>query len=182
MQLTAPSKVIILDRDGIINQDSVNYIRSADEFIFLPGSVDAVARLTIAGYKIGLATNQSGIARGYYDESTLSKIHNKMQTAITDAGGEISEIAFCPHLPSAGCECRKPRPGMLLDLAGRFGCSPADIIFVGDKITDIQAAIAVGATPMLVYSPMTDKTKLDDFSPLSAFDSLAECADFIINT
>jgi D-glycero-D-manno-heptose 1,7-bisphosphate phosphatase len=181
MQPLNSSRVIILDRDGIINQDSKDYIKSVDEFNFLPGSVDAIAKLTKAGFRIGLATNQSGISRGYYDEAELHKIHKKMLDSIHISGGKIDEIAFCPHLPEALCDCRKPKPGMLLDLANRFACNARDIIFIGDKLTDILAALSIGAEPMLVYSSMTDENILDKYANLQAFSSLAECADHIMN-
>lgn len=172
-------KVIILDRDGVINEDSKNYIKSADEFIFLPGSIDAIALLTKKNFKIGLATNQSGIGRGLYDKDGLNKIHQKMLTAIIKAGGKIDEIAYCPHLPEDLCNCRKPKPGMLVDLANRFNCKTSDMIFIGDKTTDIMAALSVGAIPMLIYSSMTDKSILDKYVDLLSFSSLAKCVTYI---
>ncbi len=158
--------VIILDRDGVINEDSPHYIKSVEEFVFLPGSIEAIVRLHLAGYQIGVATNQSGLARGFYDEVTLTSIHEKMLHQVLSAGGSIDEIIYCPHLPEAGCDCRKPRPGMLIELSRRFGCQTRDLIFIGDKMTDVQAALAVGATPMMVTSPMTEKSILQAFSDI----------------
>lgn len=173
-------RVIILDRDGIINQDSPNYIKSVDEFIFLPGSINAIARLTQAGYKIGIATNQSGIARGYYSEDTLKQIHATLRAKVSKHGGRIDEIAYCPHAPIDACNCRKPKPGMLLYLAEKFAVANKDLIFVGDKRTDIEAAIAIGAKPMLVYSAMTEENIADDYKNLDKFNSLAECVDYLL--
>lgn len=173
--------VIILDRDGIINEDSPYYIKSEDEFIFLPGSVDAIARLTAAGYRMGVATNQSGVSRGYYDEAKLAVIHEKMMYHVLAAGGRIDEIAYCSHLPDDECMCRKPKPGMLFDLAARFVCTTRDLVFIGDKITDIQAAEAAGARPILVVSPMTDQDSLQAYPHVPVFSSLAACAEHLIN-
>jgi D-glycero-D-manno-heptose 1,7-bisphosphate phosphatase len=181
MNKKAISKIIILDRDGIINHDSKHYIKTIDEFILIQGSIDAIARLTKAGFRIGVATNQSGVARGYYTEQTLKAIHTYMLNLITNAGGFIEEIAYCPHLPEEKCGCRKPSPGMLINLAKRFATEPDKMIFVGDKITDIKAAIAVGATPLLVYSEMTDKEELKEYKSIKTFSSLAKCADYLLN-
>ncbi|OGV34577.1 MAG: D-glycero-beta-D-manno-heptose-1,7-bisphosphate 7-phosphatase [Legionellales bacterium RIFCSPHIGHO2_12_FULL_35_11] len=173
-------KVIILDRDGIINHDSEYYIKSIDEFVFLPGSVDAIVKLTKNHYRIGIATNQSGIARGLYDTDILNEIHAKLQATISNAGGKITEIAFCPHHPEDLCSCRKPKPGMLLDLANRFKCKPREMIFVGDKETDIMAAKAIGAEPILIYSSMTKPNLLTKYPALQAFASLAEYVDNLL--
>lgn len=174
------SRVIILDRDGIINQDSVHYIKSVDEFIFLPDSAWAVAALSSAGFKVGVATNQSGIARGYYDHATLQQIHAKMLAGISEHGGRVDEIEYCPHAPQDACACRKPEPGMLLSLASKFKVEPAELVFIGDKITDIKAAEAVGARPMLVYSQMTDQDALAAYPSLLKFVSLKECVDHLL--
>lgn len=174
------SQVIILDRDGIINQDSLNYVKSADEFIFLPESTRAIGELTAAGYRIGIATNQSGIARGYYDHAILREIHAKMLAGIAEHGGQIDFIEYCPHKPQENCACRKPQPGMLLALARKFAVSPTELIFIGDKITDVKAAEAVGASPMLVYSQMTDKEALKAYPNLLKFVSLKNCVEHIL--
>lgn len=174
------AKVIILDRDGIINHDSLNYIRSPEEYIFLPKSIEAIARLTAAQYKIGIATNQSGIARGYYSHATLSAIHAKMLDGIKSAGGTIDFIEYCPHFPTAGCKCRKPEPGMLLSLASKFKVLPQDIIFIGDKGTDVKAAMSIGATPFLVYSSMTHAEDLVAYPDLLKFTSLYDCVDYLL--
>src|SRR3990167_1479521 len=157
------NKLVILDRDGIINHDSSAYIKSEDEFIFLPNSIQAIALLTRAGYKIAIATNQSGISRGYFDEKTLASIHNKMMQAVHEGGGCINAIQYCPHLPYAGCMCRKPMPGMLYAIAKQLDCSLTGVPYIGDRITDIFTAKAAGALPMIVLSQMTEMEDLDNF-------------------
>lgn len=172
--------IVVLDRDGIINEDSPHYIKSVDEFIMLPGSAEAIAQLHVAGYRVGVATNQSGIARGLYDTKTLTAIHAKMQEQVRAAGGEIEEIVYCPHLPEEACSCRKPKPGLLLELAERFECVPEDMIFIGDKLTDIQAAEAVGARAMLILSSMTDKQTTQMYPDVPTYHSLKDCViDFL---
>ena len=145
-------KLIILDRDGVINQDSLHYIKSPDEFILLPGSCEAIARLTGAGYIVAIATNQSGIARGYYDEVQLAAIHDKMISSVQAVGGRIDFVIHCPHMPDAGCDCRKPKPGMLLAIAKHFDCPLLGVPFVGDRVSDIQTAESVGALPRIVLA------------------------------
>lgn len=175
------TKIVLLDRDGIINQDSFHYIRSIDEFIFLPKSVDAIVRLTHAGYRIGVATNQSGVARGYYTEQTLTAIHEKMLSGVRKAGGDIAAIEYCMHLPEEGCSCRKPNPGMLFSLAKRLNCTLSNVPFIGDKISDIQAAERAGAKPIIVLSEMTDTLQLQSYSHVPIFNSLYECVESLLN-
>lgn len=143
--------LVILDRDGVINEDSDAYIKSLDEWRPYPGAFSAIARLTAAGWTVAVATNQSGVGRGYYSEKTLSVIHESMSKGALQAGGEITKIVHCPHLPDAGCECRKPKPGMLLQLQRDFGMpSLAQSWMVGDSLRDIQAGIAAGCRTALV--------------------------------
>ncbi len=174
-------KVVLLDRDGVINQDSLHYIKSVEEFIFLPGSIEAIARLTAAGYQIGVATNQSGVSRGYYNEVELAAIHEKMLSAIRAVGGEIAAIEYCSHMPDAGCFCRKPKPGMLHALAKRLDCSLAEVFFIGDRVSDIQTAEAAGAKSMVVLSPMTDRVGLLLYPHIPVFNSLALCVDYLLD-
>lgn len=145
-------KLVILDRDGTINHDSDHYIKSTDEWRPIDGSLEAIARLTQAGYRVVVATNQSGIARGLFDSSTLIAIHDKMQRAVAQAGGRIDAFFFCPHAADSACECRKPRPGMLKEIARRFNHSLADAYMVGDAQRDLDAAAAAGAKPVLVLT------------------------------
>jgi D-glycero-D-manno-heptose 1,7-bisphosphate phosphatase len=173
--------IILLDRDGIINQDSSNYIKSVEEFIFLPGSIDALVQLTQAGYRIGIATNQSGIARGFYDELTLAAIHDHMLTQVRAAGGDIEAIEYCPHHPEQACFCRKPNPGMLLALAKRMNCELTDVPFVGDKISDLQAAKTVGAKPILIaeLGSDTDQIRQKEYPEVPRCRSLAQWVESI---
>lgn len=173
-------KLIILDRDGVINQDSLHYIKSPEEFILIPGSCEAIARLTAAGYCIAVATNQSGIARGYYDEQQLTAIHDKMMKSVQAAGGHIDFVRYCPHLPDAGCACRKPQPGMLLDIAKHFNCSLEGIPFIGDRVSDIQVAESTGAIPFIILSSMTDREALKAYPHVPVFDSLAHCVNVLL--
>ena len=143
-------KLIILDRDGVINHDSDAYIKSADEWRPIAGSLEAIARLTQSGYRIAVATNQAGVARGLLDLSILGQIHSKMQAAVSDAGGHIDAIFFCPHSPDAGCDCRKPKPGLLLEIFSRFGVKAEQTFMVGDSLRDLEAAYSAGCKPILV--------------------------------
>ena len=145
-------KLIILDRDGVINEDSDSFIKSPEEWRPLPGAIAAIARLTKAGYRIAVATNQSGVARGLFDLDTLAAIHAKMHETVNEAGGHIEAIFFCPHAAHSGCDCRKPRPGMIFDILRRFGADPQDTIVVGDALRDLQAAHTAGCRSILVLT------------------------------
>ncbi len=145
-------KLIVLDRDGTINHDSDQYVKSPAEWKPLPGALEAIARMTQAGYRIAVATNQSGIARGLFDTSTLLDIHNMLSRAVNQAGGRIDAFFFCPHAADSRCECRKPEPGMLRQISDRFGVPLHGIHMVGDALRDVQAASAVGAMPVLVLT------------------------------
>ncbi len=168
------TKIVLLDRDGVINHDSYDYIKSVDELILIPESIAAIARLTACGYTIGIATNQSGVSRGLYTEDTLIAINQKISQVIEDAGGAIHAIQYCMHLPSELCSCRKPQPGMLLALARQFNSSLTQVPFVGDRVSDIQAALAAGAEPIMILSPMTDTVGLRDYPEVPVYHSLAE--------
>ena len=144
-------KLIILDRDGVINQDSDNYIKSVEEFIPLPGSVEAIAKLKHANYRVYIATNQSGIYRGFYTIETLHAMHEKLATLLKQHDAEIDGIEFCPHGPDDNCDCRKPKAGMYLAIAKQAGLADcSNIIVVGDSLRDLQAAQSVNAKPYLV--------------------------------
>ena len=152
-------KLLILDRDGVINQDSDHYIKSPAEWKPIKGSIEAIARLTQAGWRIVVATNQSGIARGLFDTSTLNAIHDAMHKAVVQAGGRIEAIFFCPHAADSNCDCRKPKPGMLLEIERRLNIPLAGVSFVGDSLRDMQAAAAAGARPVLVLTGKGKKTR-----------------------
>lgn len=145
-------KLIILDRDGVINHDSDAYIKSPAEWIPIPGSLDAIGRLSQAGWRVVVASNQSGIARGLFTMETLGAIHSRMRHAVSEAGGHIDAIFFCPHGPDDRCGCRKPLPGMLHDIAQRLDVRLDDIPLVGDSLRDLQAGATVGCSPWLVLT------------------------------
>lgn len=152
-------KLVILDRDGTINRDSDQYIKSPEEWKPIKGSLEAIARLTQSGYHVVVATNQSGIARGLFDTATLNTIHDAMQRAVQQAGGRIDAIFFCPHAEDADCDCRKPRPGMLLEIGKRMNTPLAGVPMVGDALRDLQAAAAAGARPVLVLTGKGRRTR-----------------------
>lgn len=152
-------KLVILDRDGVINDDSDAYIKDADEWQPLPGSLEAIAALTRAGWTIAVATNQSGLARGLFDEYALARIHAKMIDAVEDAGGHIELIVFCPHGPDDDCDCRKPKPGLLKRIAAELALPLDGVPVIGDSLRDIEAAEAVNAQPMLVLTGKGEATR-----------------------
>ena len=145
-------KLVVLDRDGTINHDSDEYIKSPSEWKPIKGSLEGIARLSQAGWRVVVATNQSGMARGLFDVAALNAIHDAMHRAVAQAGGRIDAIFFCPHAPEAGCECRKPKPGMLREIADRMNLDLADVPVIGDSLRDTQAAAAAGARPFLVLT------------------------------
>lgn len=151
-------RAIILDRDGVINFDSPDYILTPNQWQAIPGSLEAIARLSRAGIAIAIASNQSALGRGTLDTVTFDAIQAKMMQAIEQAGGRIAHIAYCPHTPDDGCNCRKPEPGMLHDVLNALGLKnhAGDVLFVGDTLRDVQAALAAGVTPMLVQSGYGD--------------------------
>ena len=146
----AARELIILDRDGVINRDSKEFVKSPDEWLPLPGSIEAIARLSIAGYTLAVASNQSGLARGLFDRDALDAMHDKMHELVNEAGGRIDRIVICPHGPDDDCDCRKPRPGLFLQLGQHYGQSLEGVLAVGDSLRDLEAANAVGARPVLV--------------------------------
>jgi D-glycero-D-manno-heptose 1,7-bisphosphate phosphatase len=158
-------KLAIIDRDGVINYDSDQYIKTPAEWKPIPQSLEAIARLNHAGYRVVVATNQSGVGRGLFDMSTLNAIHDKMYRALANVGGRIDALFFCPHMDENNCDCRKPKPGMLLDIAKRFNVDLKNIPFIGDSLKDLQAAQAVGAKPILVRTGKGEKTSTDQRLP-----------------
>jgi D-glycero-D-manno-heptose 1,7-bisphosphate phosphatase len=174
-------KLLILDRDGVINQDSDDYIKSLDEWIPLPGAIAAIARLSQAGWTVAVATNQSGLARGYYDESTLRDMHQRLRDLVAEQGGELGIVVHCPHGPEDGCDCRKPLPGMLQQIAQHYRTSLKGVWFVGDSSGDLQAALAVDCQPVLVKTGKGERTLA---RPLPAntlvFEDLAAVANHLL--
>jgi D-glycero-D-manno-heptose 1,7-bisphosphate phosphatase len=174
-------RYVVLDRDGVINIDSDAFIKSPDEWIPIPGSLEAIALLNQHGYQIAVITNQSGIARGMFDLAALTAIHDKMRKMAAAVGGEIAKIYFCPHGPDDDCSCRKPKPGMFDTFARETKISLHDVYAVGDSLRDIEAGLAAGAKPILVKTGKGLKTLAD--SPqfhFPTFDDLYDAAKFII--
>ena len=143
-------KLVILDRDGVINRESAEFITSPEEWEAIPGSLQAIARLNQAGYRVVVATNQSAVGRRLLDMETLLRIHDKMRCQLAEAGGTLDAVFFCPHRPKDNCDCRKPKPGLFLDIAARLRVPLASVPAVGDSVRDVEAAEAVGACPILV--------------------------------
>lgn len=158
-------KLVILDRDGVINFDSDQFIKSPAEWKPIPGSLEAIARLNQAGYRVVVATNQSGVGRALFDMDTLNAIHDKMHKTVAAAGGRIDAVFYCPHAADAGCDCRKPKPGMFERIAACYNADLAGVPAVGDSLRDLQAAVATGARPMLVLTGKGEKTRQDPALP-----------------
>lgn len=152
-------QLIILDRDGVINFDSAQFIKRPDEWKPIPGSLEAIARLNQAGYRVVVATNQSGIGRGLFDMPMLNAIHDKMHKACAQVGGRIDAVFFCPHTAESHCHCRKPEPGLMEEIATRYNLALAGVPAVGDSLRDLQSAAAVGAEPYLVLTGKGEKTR-----------------------
>lgn len=143
-------KLVILDRDGVINHDSSKFIKSPDEWKPIAGSLEAIAQLSQHGYRVAVATNQSGLARGLLDMATLNQIHDKMHKAVLAAGGRLDAIFYCPHGPDDNCQCRKPKTGMLEDISKRYGADLSKVTAIGDSLRDLQAFAGAGCKPVLV--------------------------------
>lgn len=175
-------RLVILDRDGVINEDSDAYIKSPEEWIPIPGSLEAIARLNRADYRVVVATNQSGLARGLFDLDTFNRIHEKMHRALAEVGGSIDAIFFCPHGPTDECACRKPKAGLFQDIARRMGTSLQGVLAIGDSQRDLQAALAVGAQPVLVLTGKGRLTQsiLAKESEVPVFDDLAAVVDALL--
>jgi D-glycero-D-manno-heptose 1,7-bisphosphate phosphatase len=186
-------KLIILDRDGVINHDRDDYVKSAQECIPIDGSIDAIARLHKAGFTVVVATNQSGLARGKFDLDDLEAMHEKITGLVEEQGAELGAIFYCPHAPEDNCKCRKPMPGMIDAIEAEFNISAEGFYFVGDSLRDLQAAITKGCKPILVKSGNGEKTlaqladvNLQTDAPnltsdqVQVFDNLAVAVDFII--
>lgn len=172
-------KLVILDRDGVINQDSPDYIRSAREWQPIEGSLEAMARLTHSGYHIVIASNQSGIGRGLFSYDDLFAMHDKLVRLLAEAGGRVDGIFFCPHAPDDGCDCRKPATGMFREIARRLQVTLTQVPVIGDSLKDVRAARAAGARPILVRTGVGRETELASDSTLvevPVFDDLAAVA------
>lgn len=175
-------RLVILDRDGVINQDSDDYIKSPQEYVPLPGSLEAIARLNRADYTVAVATNQSGIGRGLYDQQTLEQIHAKLAGLLAEVGGHVDGIFYCPHTPDDQCDCRKPAPGLLQQISEHFGMPLTGVPLVGDALRDLQAARAVGASPILVRTGKGMRTleKGEELEDVPVYDDLAAAVDALL--
>lgn len=158
VEKTRAVKLIVLDRDGVINHDSDQFIKSPDEWRPIAGSLEAIARLNRAGFRVIVATNQSGIGRGLFDMGTLNAIHEKMHRALAHVGGRIDAVFYCPHTADAACDCRKPKPGLLKEAGRRFQTEMKGVPVIGDGLRDLDAAASVGAQPMLVLTGKGEKS------------------------
>jgi D-glycero-D-manno-heptose 1,7-bisphosphate phosphatase len=158
-------KLIILDRDGVINYDSEQFIKSPEEWRPIPGALEAIARLNRWGWQVVVATNQSGVGRGLFDMDTLNTIHDKMVKSLAQVGGRLDAIFYCPHAADSTCDCRKPKPGLLLQISERFNTGLEGVPVVGDSMRDLQAGVAVGCAPFLVLTGKGQKTSEDPALP-----------------
>ena len=175
--------LVILDRDGVINRDSREFVKNTDEWRPIPGSIEAIAKLSRAGYTVAVASNQSGLARGLFDRNALQAMHRKLRRLVAAEGGRIDRIVVCPHGPGDGCNCRKPAPGLLLRLARHYGTSLDGVPAVGDSLRDLEAAAAAGATPLLVLTGNGRKAAADLPTSLRStpvFDNLAAAANELL--
>lgn len=175
-------KLVILDRDGVINYDSAEFIKNPDEWQPLPGSLEAIANLNQAGFKVVVATNQSGIGRGLFDMSALNAMHEKMHRLLNQVGGRVDALFFCPHTAEDKCNCRKPATGMLEDISQRFGMRLAGVYGVGDSLRDLQAIASMGGKPVLVLTGKGEKTRDAGDLPEGTlvFANLRDAAKYII--
>lgn len=176
----AAESLVLLDRDGVINEDSAEYIKSVEEWRPIRGSLEAIAALHAAGFRVVVVTNQSGVGRGLLSEETLAAIHAHMAQAVEAAGGALSGIYYCPHRPEDGCGCRKPRTGLLRAIARDFACSLEGVPFIGDKPSDVQAARAVGARPILVQADETTLPAELAEAPVEVYRDLAAAAHVLL--
>ncbi len=175
--------LIILDRDGVINEDSDDFIKSPEEWIPIPGSPEAIARLNQAGYHVVVSTNQSGIGRQLFPVETLAQIHKKMHQTLQQTGASVDAIFFCPHLPTDECECRKPKSGMLHDIRERLGQDLEKRYVVGDSLRDLQSAQQVDAQPILVKTGKGQKTQEEhkEVRNIPTFDDLSSFVDALLD-
>ena len=176
------SRLLLLDRDGVINQESPDYIKSPDEWRPIPGSLAAIARLASAGFRVAVTTNQSGVGRGLFSEEVLGDIHRKMLSEVEQAGGRIDRIFYCPHGPDEGCDCRKPRPGLIYQAIEALPCQRSNIVLIGDTLRDLEAAQAADIQAFLVRTGKGAATEKDLPQGLAAgvYDDLAAAANALL--
>jgi len=176
-------KLVILDRDGVVNVDSDQFIKHPDEWKPIPGSLEAIAQLNQSGYRVVIATNQSGVGRGLFDMVTLNAIHEKMMDALARVGGRVEAIFFCPHAANVGCDCRKPAIGMFIEISQRYSIPLSQVPCIGDSLRDLKAAETAGARPILVLTGKGTKTHAAGGLPegTQVFPDLAEAVRSLLS-
>lgn len=176
------TRLVVLDRDGVINRDTDAHIRSVDQWHAIGGSLEAIALLTQGGFTVAVASNQSGLARGYFDLAALQEIHDAMCAAAVAVGGRIDRIVYCPHGPDDGCDCRKPAPGLLRQLAEHYEIGLGSVPFIGDSLRDLEAAQAVAARGILVRTGKGQRMEADyaGGTPLEVYDDLLQVARVLL--
>jgi D-glycero-D-manno-heptose 1,7-bisphosphate phosphatase len=179
------AKLVILDRDGVINEDSVHYVKSVDEWLPIPGSIDAISRLSKAGFTVAVATNQSGLGRGFFSLDDLEVMHAKLTDLVSEQGGEIAGIFYCPHTPEENCNCRKPKSGLIEAIEHELNISAHHAPFIGDSLRDLQCGLNKNCVPILVKTgngaATLEKLHADPFwTGVAVFDNLAAVADYLI--
>jgi D-glycero-D-manno-heptose 1,7-bisphosphate phosphatase len=180
--MASGARLVMIDRDGVINEDSDEFIKSVAEWRPIRGSLEAIAALHRGGFSVAVVTNQSGVGRGLYTEATLAKIHAHMRERVRAAGGELAGVYYCPHLPEAGCDCRKPRPGMFRALEQELRVSVVGAPYIGDRLSDVDAAEAVGARPILVRTGTGAATEAAlGARAVPVFDDLAAAARSLLD-
>jgi D-glycero-D-manno-heptose 1,7-bisphosphate phosphatase len=176
------NRYVLVDRDGVINEDSDDFIKSPEEWRPIEGSLEAIALLNKHGYGVAVVSNQSGLARGLFDEAMLAAIHAKMHRLLAEKGGEIVGIYYCPHGPESLCDCRKPKPGLLQQFADEHKIDFKDVYFVGDSLRDIQAAQTAGAMPILVKTGKGERTQTNNPNlNVPVFENLYDAATYIVS-
>jgi D-glycero-D-manno-heptose 1,7-bisphosphate phosphatase len=177
-------RLVVLDRDGVINRESADFVRSADEWVPLDGSIEAIARLSNAGFTVAIASNQSGLARGLFDTKALADMHSKLHALVANAGGRIEHIAICPHGPDDNCDCRKPLPGLLHQISATLNVSLVNAPVIGDSLRDLKAAQSAGAQPILVRTGNGRKTEGNlpaELATIDVYDDLATAASALLS-
>jgi len=171
-------KLIVLDRDGVINEELGKPVSTPDEWVPIPGSLEAIARLHQSGWHVAVATNQSGIERGILELNALHAVHQRMHELVNQAGGKIDVVAFCPHSEASQCDCRKPAPGMIYTITERLDIDPSKVVMVGDSLRDMQAAMATAATPIIVRTGNGQST-LDSNKGLEHIPAYNDLASYV---
>ncbi len=177
-----PPRLVLLDRDGVINVDSADYILAPDDWVPLPGSVPAIARLNRAAIAVAVCTNQSAVGRGMLTPATLAAIHSRMDAVLANDGAHIDRLFYCPHAPDAGCHCRKPAPGLVEQALAAFAVRPDEALFIGDSGRDLEAARQAGVTPWLVRTGNGAATEATLPAPVSVYDNLAAAVAALLDT